>query len=134
MATETRTKRQAAGRKAAATRKRTQARRSASATKSSASATKTNATRTAARRIDAEVTRLGATGRQVQRVALIQIGAVLEAREAIADSIRVLSNRAQTRRRFDRFERRALRTLRARRREVQRAVKNGRELVPDALG
>src|SRR4051795_12340947 len=81
MATQTKTQRQAAAKKAAATRKRNAAKQGTSRTKGSARQTATSARRTAssakrtakqaarsgARRVDAETTGLGAVAQQVQR-------------------------------------------------------------------
>ena len=93
MATQTPSQRQAAAKKAAATRKRNATKRSAAATKTSARRTRTSAsagarqttrdasrttkqaTRTAGRGLEHGCERFGAIGRQAQRALLIQVGA-----------------------------------------------------------
>ena len=98
MAQQTRTQRQAAAKKAAATRKRQSAsqsngnakaaaRRTAKSARSSANSARTtsrNGALTAARRLSAERFRLEAVGRQAERVVLIPVGAALEARDRLA--------------------------------------------------
>src|SRR5688500_11109544 len=98
MATQTRTQRQAAGRKAAATRKRNAARSSAGRTRGSAQATRRSAgrtatsarrtaaqaRRTATRRGEAEATGLRAVRQQAERALLIRAGAAVAARDAVA--------------------------------------------------
>lgn len=129
MATETKTKREAAGDKAAATRKRTAARRSASRTRTSARQTRTaargtaraaettaaQATRTAARRADAASSSFEALVREAERrLVLIPVGAALETRDAAISTVRKYMNRGSARREFNRFERRGERALRRR--------------------
>lgn len=138
MATQTRSQRQAAAQKAAATRKRNATRRSASATKASArrttrsasastkqtvrSAQRTtrHATRTAGRGIDTAATRLGAIGRQAQRVVLIQVGAAATAGNKLRQTARTYTSLDRVTRELNRFERRGARTLERRRRAVSR--------------
>jgi hypothetical protein len=133
MATQTRTQRQAAAKKAAATRKRNSAkqsgrRASASArrTQRAARSTARSAQRTAktaagatARRADAEATGLEALGRQAERTALIPIGAVLEAWDRARKTVRTYSSRRRATQRLNRFERRGATALRRGRRSVQ---------------
>jgi hypothetical protein len=129
MATQTRTEREAAGHKAAATRKRNSAKRTASQTRGSATQTRTaarstaraarttatHASRTAGRRADAAGSSLEALVREVERVAvLIPVGAALEARDAAVKTVRSYADRRSARVRFDRFERRGERALRRR--------------------
>src|SRR4051812_50149842 len=89
MATQTKTQRQAAAKKAAATRKRNAAAQSGSRAKTSARSTASSArrtgrsarttakqaARTGERGADAATTRLEAFGRQAQRALLIPVGA-----------------------------------------------------------
>lgn len=140
MATQTATQRQAAAKKAAATRKRNSAKqsgRSASAsarrTQSSARSTARSAKRTAkttarttARRVDAETTRLEALGRQAERTVLIPIGAGLEAWDRVTDTVRTYSNGRRATQRLNRFERRGATALRRGRRSVEREAKEVR--------
>jgi hypothetical protein len=125
MATQTKTARQAAGNKAAATRKRNAANRSATRTKASATQTKnsarstasaarataTQATRTAGRRADAATSRLESLAHQAERAVLIPVGAALEARDAAVRTVRVYADRRTGRRELNRFERRGARAL-----------------------
>lgn len=104
MATQTQTQRQAAAKRAAATRKRNAAKRSAGATKSSARRTRTVASgaaggarstartagTTTAHGADAAVdaleatgTRLGAAARHAQRAVLIPVGALATAGDSV---------------------------------------------------
>ena len=85
MATQTRTQRQAAAKKAAATRKRNAARHSRGR----------NTTR---RRAEAEITRIEALGRSAERALLIPIGAAAEARERLTKTARTATDRRRTRR------------------------------------
>jgi hypothetical protein len=125
MATQTKTARQAAGNKAAATRKRNAANRSATRTRASATQTKnaarstasaarataTQATRTAGRRADAATSRVGALAHQAERAVLIPVGAALEARDAAVRTVRVYTDRRRGRLELNRFERRGARAL-----------------------
>src|SRR3954466_16230182 len=97
MAPQTRTQRQASAKKAAATRKRKAASQSNGTAKAAARRTASSAERTgrsaqttskygalaAVRRFSAEGLRLEALGHQAERVVLIPVGAVLEARDGI---------------------------------------------------
>jgi hypothetical protein len=136
MATQTRTARQAAGEKAAPTRKRNAAKRSATGTKASARQT-TNAARgtaraarstaqqsarTAGRRADEASSRLRALTRQAERAVLIPVGAALEARDAVIGTVRIYSDRRTAKRRLDRFERRGERAIRRNRRRFEQGV------------
>lgn len=126
MATQTRTRRQAAGNKAAATRKRNAADQSATRTKASATHTKNEARRTARaaqrtarqatdtveHRADAATSRLQALARQAERtLVLIPVGAALEARDATMSQLRTYADRDTAKRELDRFERRGERAL-----------------------
>lgn len=126
MATQTRTARQAAGNKAAATRKRNAAKRSARTTKTSAKQTTTaarstaraarstarQATRTVEHRAEAANSGLQVFARQAERALLIPVGAALEARDAAVSTVRTYSDRTTAKRELDRFERRGERALR----------------------
>jgi hypothetical protein len=143
MAPQTRTKRQAAAKKAAATRKRNSARQSSGTAKASVRRTTTSAqstgraARTAskqagwatARRVLAEKTRLEAVARQGERVILIPVGAALEARDRAAATIRTYSDSRLARQQLNRFERRGATVLRRKRRAVERQAKDVRDSV-----
>jgi hypothetical protein len=144
MATQTRTSRQAAASKAAATRKRTTAKRSATRTKASAKRTASSArttsrgaqrtarqaARTAGRNADTTVSRLEVFARQAERTAvLIPVGAALELRDAVVDAARTYTDRRRAKRRFDRFERRGETALRRNRRNLERQAKVARRDV-----
>ncbi len=132
MATQTRTQRQAAAQKAAATRKRNAAKRTASTTRSSARRTQSTASQTtrearrtgrAARRtagygLDAATERLEEFGRRMQRAFYIQVGAAATARDALARSVRTYTNVGSMVKEFDRYERRGERALKRGRRSV----------------
>ena len=105
MAPQTRIQRQAAAKKAAATRKRNSA-------NSTARATSKQAARSTARRVSAEKLRVEALARRAQRVVLIPVGAALEARDRIASVVRTYSDRQRARRKLNRFERRGASALR----------------------
>jgi hypothetical protein len=148
MATQTTTQRQAAAKKAADTRKQNAAKESAAHTKASARRTSTSArksakttsqaarstsrnarstakqaTRTAARGIDAQATRLEAIARQAERVALIPVGAALEARDAVVDTVRTYTDSRTAKRQLDRFERRGANALRRDRQSLERTAR-----------
>ena len=143
MAQQTRTQRQAAAKKAAATRKRQSAnqssgnakaaaRRTAKSARSSANSARTtsrNGALTAARRLSAERFRLEAVGRQAERVVLIPVGAALEARDRIAAIVRTYGDRELARKRLNRFERRGATALRRNRRTLERHAKDARNGV-----
>jgi len=126
MATQTKTSRQAAGNKAAATRKRNAAKQSSARTRASARhtadaahntaqaarSTATQATHTAERRADAAASRLEALARQAERAVLIPVGAALEARDAAIGTVRTYADRRAAKREFDRFELRGEKALR----------------------
>ena len=140
MAPQTRTQRQAAAKKAAATRKRQSAnqingnakaaaRRTVKSARSSARSARTtsrNGALTAARRLSAERFRLEAVGRQAERVVLIPIGAALEARDRIGAIVRTYGDRELARKRLNRFERRGATALQRNRHAVERYAKNAR--------
>jgi hypothetical protein len=148
MATQTTTQRQAAAKKATATRKRNVAKQSASSPKASARRTSNSArssarttsqaakrtsqsarstakqaTRTAARSVDAQATRLEALARQAERVALIPVGAALEARDAVVDTVRTYTDSRTAKRQLDRFERRGAAALRRDRQSLERTAR-----------
>ena len=143
MATQTKTQRQAAARKAAATRKRNAAKQGTRQAKGSARRTVQSAKRTgraagrtakqtarsSARRVEAESTGLGAVAEQAQRGVLIPIGAALEARDRVRDSLRVWTKRSTARQRLNRYERRGATALRRNRRDIERQVKAARRSV-----
>jgi hypothetical protein len=129
MANETTTQRQAAGNKAAATRKRNAAKRSSTRTKASATQTRnaarstaraahstaSQAGRTAGRRADAATSSFEALVRQAERaMVLIPVGAALEARDAAVSTARTFMDRGSARSEFKRFERRGEKALRRR--------------------
>jgi hypothetical protein len=140
MAPQTRTQRQAAAKKAAATRKRQSANQSKGNAKAaagrtvksartsarSAGTTSRNGALTAARRFSGERFRLEAVGRQAERVVLIPIGAALEARDRIAAIVRTYGGRELARNRLNRFERRGAAALQRNRRAVERHAKDAR--------
>ena len=125
MATQTRTQRQAAAQKAAATRKRNAAKSSASTTRTSARRTRASAShttrearrtgraagRTAARRFDALTERVEEVGRRAQRAFYIQVGAAMTARDALAHSVRVYATPGSVVKELDKYERRGERAL-----------------------
>ena len=143
MAPQTRTQRQAAAKKAAATRKRNSARQSSGTAKASVRRTTTSAQstgraartaskqagRATARRVLAEKTRFEAVARQAERVVLIPVGAALEARDRVAATVRTYSDSRLTRRQLNRFERRGATALRRNRRAVERQAKEARDSV-----
>jgi len=132
MATQTRSQRQAAAQKAAATRKRNATKRSAATTKTSArrtqasasagarqttrnasrttkqaSRTTKQATRTAERGLDRAATRLGVLGRSAQRALLIPVGAAATVGDKVRKTARSYSSRDQVVRELDRFAKQA---------------------------
>lgn len=145
MAPQTRTQRQAAAQKAAATRKRKSARQSSGTAKAaarrgassaqstgrSAAAASRHGTRTAAERLSAEKAYLEAIARRGERAVLIQVGAALEVRDQIAELIRIYGDRAALRSRLNRLERRGATALRRNRRVVERQARDVRTGVED---
>jgi hypothetical protein len=136
MATQTKTQRQAAAKKAAATRKRNAANRSASAAKSSARSTSRSArttakqaARTTGKRASAETTGLQGLARRAQRAVLIPIGVALEAGDRVVDTARTYGDRTKAKRRFDRFERRGEQAFRRNRRTLEREARDLRREV-----
>ena|SRR5579875_3220357 len=132
MATQTRTQREQAGKKAAATRKRNAASRSATATRRSASQTGrrvSQARRTATgagrqarttallgsttlgRELDAAGNRIEALTLGARRGVAIQVGAALEARDAVARTVEFAVGTASRTRTLRRLERRGERAL-----------------------
>jgi hypothetical protein len=65
-------------------------------------------------------------GRRLERAFLIQVGAVLEARDSAMKTFRTYSRRGSLRTRLRRFERRGETALRRSNRRVQREVKGVR--------
>jgi hypothetical protein len=140
MAAQTKTQRQAAAKKAAATRKRNSARQSGGTAKASARRTRTSAqdtgraarttakqaARATARRAEAETTRLGAVAHQAERAVLIPVGVALEARDRVTDTVRTYSNTRLTRQELNRFERRGAKALGRTRRTVERQAKHAK--------
>jgi hypothetical protein len=134
MAAQTKTQRQAAAKKAAATRKRNSARQSGGTAKASARRTRSSAQETGraarrtakqaasatARRAEAEATRLGAVARQAERVVLIPVGAALETRDRVTDTVRTYTDTRLTRQELNRFERRGANALGRTRRTAER--------------
>jgi hypothetical protein len=125
MATETKTQREAAGNKAAATRKRNTAKRSATRAKASATQTRSAARSTARaarstateanRRADAATSSFEALVRQAERaMVLIPVGAALEARDAAVNTVRTYTQPRSARLEFNRFERRGEKALKRR--------------------
>jgi hypothetical protein len=144
MATQTQTQRQAAAKKAAATRKRNASKRSTTATKSSARATGRSArettraaerttrqaTRATGKRLEAAAARLDAVGRQAERALLIQVGAAAELRDRITETAQTYTNLNLVTRELNRFERRGAtvlnrsqRAARRRRRDLEHEVR-----------
>ena len=125
MAAQTKTQRQAAAKKAGATRKRNSAGRSGGTAKASARRTRSSAqdtrraarttakqaARATARRAEAETTRLGAVAHQAERAVLIPVGAALEARDRMTGAVRTYSDTRLTRQELNRFERRGAKAL-----------------------
>ena len=132
MATQTRTQREQAGKKAAATRKRNAASRSAAATRRSASQTGRTVSRakrtaggagrqaqttakhgstTLGREFDAAGNRLEALTLGARRGVAIQVGAALEARDAVVRTVEVAVGTAKRKRTMNRLERRGERAL-----------------------
>jgi len=143
MAAQTRTQRQAAAKKAAATRKRNSAKQSSGTAKASARRTTRSAkgtgraarttakqaARATARRASAETTRFEAVARQAERAVLIPVGAALEARDRVNATVRTYSDSRLTRQQLNRFERRGATALRRNRRAVERQAKDVRDSV-----
>jgi hypothetical protein len=96
MATQTPIQRQAAAKRAAATRKRNDAKRSATATKASGRRTRGAASGAA---------------RNAQRALLIPVGALAVAGEAVRRTAETYAHSGRRARQFDRFERRGAKAL-----------------------
>src|SRR5690242_1853306 len=132
MDTQTRTQREQAGKKAAATRKRNAASHSASATRRSATETRRTAEQTTGsaartgqsvrttaltgstavrRELDAATNRLEALALGARRGVAIQVGAALEARDAVTRTAQFAVRNASRRRTLNRLERRGERAL-----------------------
>jgi hypothetical protein len=144
MATQTPTQRQAAAKRAAATRKRNAAKRSATTTRASArrtsgaasgtarsarttarsaGTTSTNAAQTAVRGVDAAGTQLGVAGRRAQRVLLTGLGALAVASDAIKRNAQTYTDAGRLVAQLDRFERRGTRVFDRGRRKVTRRTR-----------
>jgi hypothetical protein len=136
MATQTKTQREQAGKKAAATRKRNAASRSTTATRRSATQTRRTAKRTTrsasrsaaqtgqsarttaltastavARELDAATNRVEALALGARRGVAIQVGAALEAGDAVKRTAQFAVRTANRRRTLNRLERRGERAL-----------------------
>lgn len=138
MATQTTSQRQAAAKKAAATRKRNATKRSAAATKSSARRTRAaasagarsttrsagrttkHATRTAGRGLETAGERLGAIGRQAQRALLIQVGAAATLGDKVKQTARTYTSFDRAQLELGRLERRGAQMLDRRQRALTR--------------
>jgi len=158
MAEQTKTQRQAAGHKAAATRKRNAAKRSATATKTAARRTNASASatvrtsarqtgrnarqttkqasRTAGHRFDAATQRVEEFGRRAQRAFYIQVGAAAEFRDTVARQARKFASLSNATVELDKLERRGARALNGteralnrRRRTVSRDVQRTQRTV-----
>ncbi|HUA02871.1 MAG TPA: hypothetical protein VMB27_03140 [Solirubrobacteraceae bacterium] len=144
MATQTPTQRQAAAKRAAATRKRNAAKRSASATKTSArrtrgaasgtarnargtarsaSTTTSYAADTAVKAVDTAGTQFGAVARSAQRAILIPVGAIAIAGDAVRRTAQTYASSARRARHLDQLERRGARALSQGRRQVGRRTR-----------
>src|ERR1700759_5494965 len=147
MATQTRTQRQAAGQKAAATRKRNAAKRSASTTKTSARRTGASATqttrearrtgraagRTVARGVGAAPGRVEEFGRRAKRAFYIQVGVAATARDAVARSVRIYTNPGSLVKELNQYERRGERALKRGQRNVNREANGLRRDAGDVI-
>jgi hypothetical protein len=67
-----------------------------------------------------------AFGRQVERALLIELGAALDARDAVTSAVRTFSNRRKMTTRLRKWERRGETALRRSRKRVQRDVGHAR--------
>jgi hypothetical protein len=147
MATQTRTQRQAAAQKAAATRKRNAARQSASSTRASARRTRSSASqttrearrtgraagRTAARRFDAATERLAELGRRAQRAFYIQVGMAATARDTLTRNLRVYTDTNSMVKELDRYERRGARAMKRGQRNLNREANGLRRDAQDVV-
>ena len=79
------------------------------------------------------MTRLEAAARGAQRALYVPVGAVLEARDGLASTVRTYSDSRRAQREFDRFERRGERALRRNRRRVEKRVTEARHEVEDRV-
>jgi hypothetical protein len=75
-----------------------------------------------------------AIGRRAERALLIQIGAALEARDALLKTAQNVSHPDRLTRELDRFERRGARAVGRRRREVEREAARARREVKRQTG
>ena len=132
MAAQTTTQRQAAGKKAAATRKRNAATRQARTTRASAQrsnqstrGTARRAASTASTRADAEAKRVEGLGYQAERAVLVPVGAALVARDSVLEAARPFRSTKGVEREIKKFERRGVRA----RNDAQRQVKRTRTRV-----
>jgi hypothetical protein len=109
--TQTQSKRERAGKRAAATRRRNAAGRSAAATRRSATQTGRSAKRTTRAASGAAAFSVEQLALQARRGVTIPVGAALEARDAVVRTARTATRRATRRRTLDRIERRGERAL-----------------------
>lgn len=155
MATQTKTQRQAAGHKAAATRKRNSTKRSAGATKSSARRTRSSASatvrtsaratsrdakrtgrqagRTATSGIGAATQRVEELGRRAQRALFIQVGAAATVRDAVVKAARTYSNATKANAEFNKLERRGARAFGRTERRFERSANGLRSDAGDLV-
>jgi len=87
------------------------------------------AARTIGRRTSAETSRLEAVAHRAERAILIPLGAALEARDGITETVRTYSDRELTRQELSRYERRGATALRRNRRAVRRQANEVRDSV-----
>jgi hypothetical protein len=136
MATQTQTQRSAAGKKAAATRKRNTARRSASSTRSLTQSAASSAASTTSTRAQAEVKGIEALALQAERAVLIPVGAALIARDNVLENVKPFTSRTTAEREINKLQRRVATNLRkferrgtTARNKFQRDVKRNRTQV-----
>jgi len=73
--------------------------------------------------------------RDAERLALIPVGAVLEARDVMIDTVRTYSDPRRAKRRLDRFERRGATAMRRNRRTLQHKARvAGRDVAQRSDG
>ena len=120
MAAQTKTQREAAAKKAAATRKRNSARQSGGTAKASARRTRSSAQDTGRAARTTAKQAASATAHQAERVVLIPVGAALETRDRVTDTVRTYTDSGLTRQELNRFERRGAKALGRTRRTAER--------------
>jgi hypothetical protein len=79
-----------------------------------------------ARGLEAGALRMDAFGRQLERALLIEVGAVLDARDAVTGTVRTFSDRRRMTTCLRKWERRGEAAVRRSRRRVQREVSHAR--------